>query len=845
MATNTISILISRPTIPILSISAVNNSVNEGVAAEFKVTANESLGTQAISVSYTTNDPGGYLDTSTYTAGKPPPLSLSFQDVSGVPTATFNVPMRAKDNKDTENGIVRVTLAPDSTPIAKYTVNVSPHNSAKVTVKDLNVPTISIEENAPASFSTLDAPFTLRADIQPWQPLVIRYIPRNISPGNYIASAIHGNTQTTSKKINFKPSEDNTKIIGILPVPTIEDSSNTSGTISVQILGDNQTDKSYQIKGNALKNTKTAQISDIIIPMLSFETDPLTINEGETATIEVTANKNPQRNITFHYTPTVTGSNFLKTLDGNGTGDSRTATLEFTQNQTTSKWTADLLLKTRDSDGIDGPHSIINVTLDTPGPNDKYTIAAEPNDQISIFVNDTTKPLITIGNAPDVDKDSPFENAEKFAYFPVTASLQPHVPLMLKYIATPTSNNFLAASPNNIRTGVVRFSGTSPNFTGTLKVPIIDDPNAASGTILITLQEDTINYTLSNQQDEKTATVSVYDPSYVEINTFQDAQVTIHPVPQGQRLSSSQTATLYIKDPTTNYTVNNITRVLHYETNKITIQAKWFLNDSVIPEGTTPSQTGGNGTLNISTPFGSWELVGNWYGADPFKRRNSKFNITSENINNIPINTKARIELHLSIPNGISSVTTLHLVPNTVTTWDSNSARTLAELPNTPEVRQTQEATIESYDSDLNQLTFKSKLFDQSAIPTVQTLTQEEQVAGWSGQEFTVETTYGRWIVGNQSTCKSSKKCMNVRFVPNISAINGISGRVVKVALEISRSGNQEGNILSYIIDGSNVNFTLDQNNSNTIIVTSDTAVLNDVTGFARIYVNPSDSIKC
>ena len=845
IATNTISILISRPTIPILSISAVNSSVNEGVAAEFKVTSSVSPGTQAMSVSYTTNDPGSYLDTSSYTDGKPPPLSLRFQDVSGVPTATFSIALRTKDNKDTENGNVTVTLAPDSAPTTTYIVNVSPHNSAKVTVKDLDVPVISIEENAPATFSTLEAQFILTADIQPWQPLAIRYLPRNISPGKYIASTTNGSTQIASPKITFAPSDDDTKIIGTLPIPTIEDSSNTSGTISVQILDDNQTDQSYQINGTEAENTKTAQISDIIIPMLSIETSTLSINEGDTASIEITANKNPQRNITFHYTPTVTGSNFLRTFNGKGTGDSRTATLEFTQNQTTNKWTATLMLRTRDDDEIDTPHSIITVTLDTPGPTDKYTIATSPNDRISITVVDATLPLITmIGNAPDVTSDVEFEDGVKYALFPLRASFQPHAPVLVKYTAINASSNFLVPTQNNIRTSEVLFSGSSPNFTGDLKVPTKDDPDAASGTISVTLQGDSNNYTLSNLTNQLTASATIHDLSYVEVNSFRDYQVVIHPIPGSVFTTKSQVATLYIGNQTSNYHVDNITHVLSHETNLITVQAKWFVGDSTIPEGTTSPQTGGNGQFSVATPFGSWKLFGDWGGRNPHSQRRSAFQITSDDIRNLPIGDTAKIEIHLSVPHGISSIATLHIVPFSATTWNSNSKQTLSELPNTSAARQTKEATFETRARNLDNYTFKSKLFDQSTIPTEQTLIQEEQVAGWSGQEYTVETTYGRWIVGNQSTCQSVKKCMDVRFVPNISAVNGISGRVVKIALEISHSGNPEGNILSYIIDGTNVNFILDQNNSNTIIVTSDSDVLNDVTGSVQIYVKPSDYVN-
>ena len=60
------------------------------------------------------------------------------------------------------------------------------------------------------------------------------------------------------------------------------------------------------------------------------------------------------------------------------------------------------------------------------------------------------------------------------AEFTIKSDRQPFAPLDIKYTATESGTNFLAPNgynPSDTRTGTVTFSGTSPNFTGTLSIP--------------------------------------------------------------------------------------------------------------------------------------------------------------------------------------------------------------------------------------------------------------------------------------------------------------------------------------------------------------------------------------
>ena len=118
---------------------------------------------------------------------------------------------------------------------------------------------------------------------------------------------------------------------------------------------------------------------------ISIEASTITINEAETATITLIADGDPLNdNLMVKYTPTETGSSFLKDDDmGNGTEDSRTAMLEFLFNSTTDKWEAEIEIATNIVDGKDTENGVITVVLDTPESDDGYTIGMNPNDRVN------------------------------------------------------------------------------------------------------------------------------------------------------------------------------------------------------------------------------------------------------------------------------------------------------------------------------------------------------------------------------------------------------------------------------------------------------------------------------
>ena len=215
------------------------------------------------------------------------------------------------------------------------------------------------------------------------------------------------------------------------------------------------------------------------MPELSIKGSDQTIDEGVDTTVIVTADKDPKRELTFKYTPTATGTNFLEADDdGNGSGQSRTVKLRFIEDTTATPrvWTANLPIDIKDADGLDSAHGTISVVLDTPAANDKYTVTSVTNeDRLAITVQDDTKPVIKItGDAPTLDQP---QTGIRNAAFPIATTItqtNTPAPMMVKYMGRATQNNFLDETLTSLeRTTEITFTGSSPNFTAILNVPVI------------------------------------------------------------------------------------------------------------------------------------------------------------------------------------------------------------------------------------------------------------------------------------------------------------------------------------------------------------------------------------
>ena len=131
----------------------------------------------------------------------------------------------------------------------------------------------------------------------------------------------------------------------------------------------------------------------------------------------------------------------------------------------------------------------------------------------------------------------------------------------------------------------------------------------------------------------------------------------------------------------------------------------------------------------------------------------------------------------------------------------------------------------------LTELGFESKLYDGSATSADVTLTE-------SGGVWTHTTAYGTWTIDNKTECEAATakiraaNCYDVKFDPNLTAINDLKGKIVRLELVSSISGGSitESDTISYTIIGEGIEIALDTNNSN-IIDASTTYTASNING--------------
>ena len=220
------------------------------------------------------------------------------------------------------------------------------------------------------------------------------------------------------------------------------------------------------------------------------------------------------------------------------------------------------------------------------------------------------------------------------------------------------------------------------------------------------------------------------------------------------------------------------------------------------------------------------------------------------NINNIPLGSRARIEVELTVPTEVSTKAILHLVHNTSPSWNGEFSASLTESESTGDFSVNKEATITTYHDTLSEISFKSKLFDGSSTATQDVpLTRQDLVptdAGdWVGDEWTKENNYGVWIVGTKNSCADGANCFNVRFEPNETNIDEIADKTVRLELETVITGSApETKALTYTIVGDSLELALNQGSSSEIVVRTDNATIPDISGTATAFKEENDTFS-
>ena len=584
--------------IPTISISAVNPMIIEGTDAQIKIKSDINPGSGTYSVKYTPiNTVGNFLDESvgpdseTRTAGVSRTINFAFQTITLQPSGTeysytFDLDMRAIDMTNSANGSVKVVLdrITNTTNDITYAVD-STNNSATIIIEDQNTPQVTIS-NAPNIVASQNAGFPIVATPHPLgDELTIRIIPTETGSSFLVPDngKMSGDERTAT--VTFQRQGDGTGT-GTLSVPTRIDNSSTIGVLKVQLLADSNTaDPSYTITGSADDNTKIVAISSYPIRTISIEEDTININEGDSTTVTLTADGDPERDdLTVNYTPEG-GNDFLLAENGKASNDMRSDVLDFEENPVTGKWEAEITIRTKPIDTAyrgDGEGEItVKLNSSSDGEYQINSNANHATNKITIKVKDSTKPLVTIRNGNELPSGEFRDNDKvKRPNFPMRSNHAGSV--KIKYEISETGD-FLDPVPtaNEIRSADIAFNSSKD---GSLIITAVADRNISNrSAITVTLLEDPDNYVLSDNLAERSGTVIVNDPSYVDVHdgggNFNVGGTNFNHNITPDFPNRSRVGFLYIKDNPVNYEATSTARIVGREKNSIKISAEWYLNN--------------------------------------------------------------------------------------------------------------------------------------------------------------------------------------------------------------------------------------------------------------------------
>ena len=328
--------------------------------------------------------------------------------------------MRDTNMINDADGTVTVVLGSHSaTSDITYAVDAT-NNSATIMIEDQNTPQVTIS-NAPNIVASQNAEFPIVATPHPLgDELTIRIIPTETG-SNFLApdnGKMSGDERTPT--VTFQDQGDGTGT-GTLSIPTMIDNSSTIGILKVQLLADSNTaDPSYTIADD---NTKIVAISSYPIRTISIEEDTININEGDSTTVTLTADGDPERDdLTVNYIPEG-GNDFLLAENGKASGDLRSDVLDFEENPVTGKWEAEITIRTKPIDTAYRGDGEGEITVKLKSSSDgEYQINSNANhatNKITIKVKDSTKPLIKISDGAEL-ASGVFDGAEiRKTQFPV------------------------------------------------------------------------------------------------------------------------------------------------------------------------------------------------------------------------------------------------------------------------------------------------------------------------------------------------------------------------------------------------------------------------------------------
>ena len=129
-------------------------------------------------------------------------------------------------------------------------------------------------------------------------------------------------------------------------------------------------------------------------PILTIASKTTSVIEGNTITLTITSNVDPMRPFHVSYIPTNSTGDFLNSTTF-PSGYPQFENLIFSQAEGSDDWTDEISIDLRDADGIDTDDGSITVTLNTATDYAFYFVAPEPDNSVTIRVEDAEKPTLS------------------------------------------------------------------------------------------------------------------------------------------------------------------------------------------------------------------------------------------------------------------------------------------------------------------------------------------------------------------------------------------------------------------------------------------------------------------
>ena len=377
-------------------------------------------------------------------------------------------------------------------PVRNNTPNEALSNTIEIVVTD-NELVLSITAGADVYADDVQptADFIIEANLIPEKPLAIRYTPVST---NFLASG-ESEEIVTSPPLAF--SQNSGLITATLSVDVHMDQVvDPTGTIMVTLENDDSAKPLYNIGSPA------SAAVNVYDQRISLNIENASIDEGdsgETALdFEVTISPEANRPISFTWGTSIigpdnatSGEDFVAVSDG---------TLEFMVGETTKNISVMI-----NGDEASEPNETFSVTL-SQIPVGMIVINSTATG--TILNDEAYTPELTISAGEDVYED----DTQPTANFVITANTRPEEPIAVRY--TPVSTNFLTPNESNetIASDPLTFDLKDGIVTAILVVDVdVDQVADPTGTIMVTLEDDTNTTPLYTVGSPASAAVNVYD----------------------------------------------------------------------------------------------------------------------------------------------------------------------------------------------------------------------------------------------------------------------------------------------------------------------------------------------